>query len=95
MDFDQFRNSVYLEGPDEIRPVLRALGDSSAFGQVYAPDELVEITAQDATIACTVLFERSWSANVSYEEGARMRSLSDDLGVLVIRRGQPVQPPVA
>lgn len=89
MDFDRFRNSVYLEGPEEIRPVLRVLGDPSAHGRVYAADELIEITAHDAAVATTRLFDRSWDPNISVEEGRRMRELSDDLGVLIIRRGKP------
>jgi len=94
MDFDQFRNSVYLEGPAEIRPVLRVLGDPSAHGQVYAEDDLVEITAEDAALAATRLFDHSWRRDVSVEEGQRMRALSDDLGVLVLRRGKPAPAPL-
>jgi hypothetical protein len=92
MDYDNFNRTVYLEGPDEIRPVLRALGDPSAHGRVYEVDELIEITAEEAVIASNVLFDRSWAATVSVEEGQRMRDLADSVGVMAMRAREKTLP---
>lgn len=92
MDFDNYNRTVYLEGPDEIRPILRALGDPSAHGRVYEVDELVEITAEEARHASLTLETRSWAKDVSFEEGARMRALADNVGVMAMRAGQKTLP---
>lgn len=92
MDFDNFNRTVYLEGPDEIRPVLRALGDPSAHGKVFESDELIEITAEEAVVASNVLFDRSWAKTVSVEEGQRMRDLADSVGVMAMRARQRALP---
>jgi hypothetical protein len=88
MDFDHFNRTVYLEGPEEIRPVLRALGDPSAHGKVFEADELIEITAGEAVIASSVLYDRSWARTISVEEGQRMRDLADTVGVMAMRARQ-------
>jgi hypothetical protein len=85
MDFDNFNRTVYLEGPEEIRPILRALGDPSAHGRVYEADELLEISVDDALVASNVLFDRSWAQTISVEEGQRMRDLADTVGVMAMR----------
>jgi hypothetical protein len=82
-------------GPDEIRPTLRAMGDS-AHRAVYGPDDYVDVPLEHAAVASQHLFDRSWSPRISVEEGARMRDLADDLGVLVIRhRGAAAELPQA
>jgi len=87
MEYDRTQKTVILEGPAEITPILRAIGDLSAHDRVFAPDELVEIPVADACVAIPRVYDRSQDSCTPEDEALALRDLADDLAVLVVRAG--------
>lgn len=85
MEYKPFYDTVTLEGPEEIRPTLRALGDTSLASRTFGPDAREEVTSEFAFVASQNLIEDSWKKTISYEEGAKMRDLAERLAVAAMR----------